>query len=346
MQPGIAVLVYTVTCACPMAAAQVAPVHHLSVATEAGLAATFTGPTDHAPARLQFSKTGPEPRFVGFRGVPTVPPAGARTLQVRFRLTGEGIDALRAAALLSEAGGARWLKLGAPTRPSADEQLVVLSMASLKPAPFSESVATDPDLGGVSQVWVGVVLTGQAHGVFELVDATFSDARPLAVAPLIITDNAPGVWGLFSDPAARATVSTPNEGPDGRNCMKLQFHFPGGRHMFANPHVSLPLVDLEGYSALRLRYRATLPAGIGGLLVMLGEAKGAIYIADPPPSPSAEWVTLTVPFAELKLGAWTRDDNDRLDLDGLTTLYIGVHGTALGDGGPGTVWATDIEFIP
>lgn len=346
MRPHIAVLVFTAILACPMAGAQVAPVHHLSVATDAGLEVTFAAPTDNAPARLQFSKTGPEPRFVGFRGLPAAPPAGARTLQVRFRLTGEGIDTLRAAALLFEQSGARWLKLGAPTAPSADEQLAVLSLASLKAAPFAEAAATDPDLSRVSQVWVGVVLAGKVQGVLELLDAAFSDARPSAVAPLPITDNAPGAWKLFSDPAARATVSTPDEGPDGRSCMKLQFHFPGGRHMFANPHVSLPLVDLEGYSALRFRYKATLPAGIAGLLVMVGEGKGAIYIADPPPPPGAEWATLTVPFAEMKLGAWTRDDNDRLDLDSLTTLYIGVHGTALGDGGPGTVWATDIEFIP
>jgi len=322
------------------------PLQGLSPATTAGLQARMHPGQSGNAVRLVFAKTGEERRFIGLAGSPGDDIAGARTLRVRYRLRVEGAESVRMAALLLGDDGARWLKVGAPGPVPSGVTTAALSLSSLQAAAFSEAKSNTPDLSRVHRAWVGVVVDGKVSGTLDLLAAAFSDAPPRAAEPLRITDNAPDAWELFCDPATGAIVTTPDEGPEGQRCMKLQLTFPGGRHMFANPHVAPPLADLEGYSALRLRYKAELPAGISGLLVMLGESGGGTYRAEPMPPPSDEWVTLTVPFPQMRLGEWCSGDNAKLDLDRLEWVFVGVHGTATGDGGPATIWATDIEFVP
>jgi hypothetical protein len=126
----------------------------------------------------------------------------------------------------------------------------------------------------------------------------------------------------------------------------VEFNFSGGRHMYMVPSVNAPAADLGGYSGLELTYRASLPEGIDGLLLMLGEQGGAQYYADPPPPAAADWTTLTVPFSAFRLGSWTQDANGSLDLDRVQSIAVGVHGTAAGEGGPGVLYVTGLRFVP
>jgi hypothetical protein len=116
--------------------------------------------------------------------------------------------------------------------------------------------------------------------------------------------------------------------------------------MYAIPSTPVPEQGLEGYRALRFTYKASLPAGIKGLLVTLGEHGGGQYFADPAPPASADWTTITIPFENFKKAGWAKDTNEKLDLDQVDRLMIGVHGTASGAGGGGCIWVTDIEFVP
>jgi hypothetical protein len=127
--------------------------------------------------------------------------------------------------------------------------------------------------------------------------------------------------------------------------MKLEFTFPGGKHMYCVPATPVPEVELEGYVGLRFTYKAALPPGIEGLLVMLGESGGQ-FPADPAPPPSDDWTTVTLLFSDFELGSWSKDDNGQLDPNKVSSVHIACHGAATGAGGPGTIWATDIEFVP
>ena len=127
--------------------------------------------------------------------------------------------------------------------------------------------------------------------------------------------------------------------------MKLEFNFVGGRHMYLTPTIPVPAAELDGYTGLQFTYKATLPDGIEGLLVMLTESGGQ-YMATPMPGPSEDWVTITIPFADFELGSWSKDDNGQLDLGRINSIIIGTHGGATGDGGDGLIMVSDIEFAP
>ena len=176
-------------------------------------------------------------------------------------------------------------------------------------------------------------------------EARFTDEPYKAETPIAITGgDKPGSWNVGKDPAVQSTLTTPNEGPDGKPCMKFEFRFPGQRHMYALPSVPVPGADLEGYSALRFRCKASLPQGLRGLLVTLAERGGGQWYCEPPPSP--EWGVITLPFAQFQLAGWSKDDNGKLDLDQIGSIIIGTHGTAIGEGGPGTISVADVQFVP
>jgi hypothetical protein len=176
--------------------------------------------------------------------------------------------------------------------------------------------------------------------------AAFTSEPYRPTEPIRLTGDGPGVWVTGYDPAAQVKVSLPDEGPGGRPCMKAEFAFPGRRHMYVIPALPVPESDLDGYRALRFTYKAKLPRGIAGLLVCLWERGSAQYYADPAPPASDEWKTVTISFEDLKLGAWSKDRNGRLDLDQIASIVIGVHGTAAEDAASGVIWATDVEFVP
>lgn len=297
--------------------------------------------------RISFDKTDPSRRLVALETPLRRIPVGARAVVLRYRLSVHTApEACRLALIIFEKGGGVWYKLGQPIAPSATFTDARLSLASLQQAAFSQDESGSLQWEKVDRVLVGLVIDGKARGAFSISAAFFTDKPYVPTQPLLITAGGPGKWSIAKDPAVRAAITTPNEGPNGKPCAKLRFHFPGRRHMYFTPYVPVPDFDLEGYKALSFTYKATLPPGIKGLLVILNEHDGSAYEAVPYPAPTAQWKAITIPFTSFKLGGWSRDENGKLDIETVNRIVIGAHGTASGDGGDGTIWVTDIKFTP
>jgi len=307
-------------------------------------------------AKVTFAKKGEERRLLALEARPEGDPAAAKALEVRYRVTLAKGEAPRLALTIFEKGGMAWYRVGG-------EPLVVgefvegrMPLGTLRQAEFSKPASVEPvkpgapeptvAWGDVEKTWIGIVIDSPAEGTFEIGQARYTSEPYKPTKPLRVTGVGPGVWNASTDKAVKATLTTPNEGPDGEPCMKFEFRFPGQRHMYAIPSTPVLGGELEGYKSLRFTYKATLPPGIKGLLVTVGEHGGAQYYADPAPPPSAEWTTITMPFDKLKLALWTKDTNDKLDVDSIDRVMIGAHGQASGEGGPGVIYATDIELAP
>jgi len=295
--------------------------------------------------KVTFDKTGDERRLLvleaGLKGNPT----GARAVALRYRLTLQKGDAPKLAVVVYDDAGGSWFKIGGPALVGdfADGRI---SVAALRATAFSASAEAAPPWDRVKRAWVGLVIDGPTAGVFELSQARFTDEPYKPTQPLRVTGAGPGQWSAGQDPAVVSTLTTPDEGPNGKPCMKYEWTEPGGRHMYAIPSTPVLATDLEGYTALRFSYRAVLPAGIAGMLVCVGEQTGAQYFADPPPPPSPGWTTVTIPFSQFKFATWTKDENGKLDLDQVNRVFIGCHGAAEGATAQGQILATDIEFVP
>lgn len=296
--------------------------------------------------RAEFAKTGAERRLLALETVPSGKSRDARALILECRLALQQGAAPRLAFVGFDWDDGAWYTLGRPLRPSKEFVEVRLPVSRLKQAAFSQDKDGRFNHDGMRRSWIGLVLDGAAQGVFEVrrVELTSAPYRP--AQPLRVTGSGAGAWHPAQDPAVRSTLTTPAEGPDGKPCMKYEWTQPGGRHMYAIPHVSLPDEEAEGYQALRFTYKAILPKGIGHLFVALHEAGGAQYYTDELAPASAEWKTLTIPFARLKLGSWSKDDNGRLDLEQIASVSIGCHGTAADPLSKGTVWVAHIELVP
>ena len=297
-------------------------------------------------AYAEFTKLVPERRLLALEAKPVSSLVGAQAIAIRYRVKLIQGEAPRLAVLVFERDGGSWYTISnqpVELTTFADRRL---SVAGLRQTAFSQDESGELEWDSVGRVWVGLVMDGQASGTFEIRSARLTDEPYRPDKPLPITGADPGTWSLGKDPAVAAEVTTPADGPDGSPCMKLDLRFPGGRHMYCTPSTPVPPADLEGYRALRFTYKASLPPDIPGLLVMLQERGGAQYLVDPAPPASATWTTATVPLEKFKLGGWSRDANGKLDLEQVSLVYVGVHGVASGEGGPGTILATDIEFVP
>lgn len=305
-------------------------------------------PADNGKAAIAvaFRKTDDQRRLLALEAQPKVSPAGAKAVVLRCRVNLSQGDSPRPALVLFDRSGGSWYKV-APNQVSRGSFAEIrISVQGLRRTAFSGEGTGELEWDRLAKVWVGLVLEGPAEGRFELSEARFTSEPYKPSGPLRVTGDGAGTWSVGNDPAARVSLTTPNEGPGDKPCMKLDFQFPGRRHMYAVPSTPLPVVELEGYGGLRFTYKATLPQGLAGLLVMLGERNGAQYFVDPPPPASADWTTVTIPFANFRLGTWSKDSNGKLDLEEVDRVMIGVHGTAAEDVGNGTIWATDIEFVP
>jgi len=306
---------------------------------------------DQPALRVTFSKTGEERRLLALEAQPQGNPAGAKALGLRYRLIllpsiSRQAGRPRPVLVVFEEDGGVWFKVSAQPVVTNEFSELRLPLTSLKQAQFSQDPNGALQWNQVEKVWVGLAFDGPAQGTFELSRAYFTSEPYRPSQPLPITGPGPGQWRVIKDPAVQAKVTTPNEGPGGKPCLKFEFTLPGRRHMYALPATSVPEAELEGYCALRFTYRAKLPQGINGLLVTLWERDGSQYYADPPPPASEEWKTVTIPFQSFRLGGWSKDENQRLDLAQINTIVIGLHGTTSEERGSGIIWATDIEFVP
>ena len=316
-----------------------------------------TAPDGKPLAKVAFSKKGEERRLLALEARPEGDPTTAKALAVRYRLTLTKGSPPHLALTAFEKDGTTWYRVGGLSLAVGEMTEGRLPLGSLRQAEFSKTGKGDerPIPGApepavawdkVVKTWVGIVIDGPAEGTLEISQARYTSEPYKPAKPLRVTGDGPGEWTVGHDKAAKAEVTTPNEGPGGKPCMKMEFTFPGGRHMYAIPSTSILGGEMEGYKALRFAYKATLPAGIKGLLVTVAERDGEQYAADPPPPASPEWKTVTLPLDQLKFAAWTKPVNGKLDMDLIDRVMVGAHGTASGKGGSGAIWAADIELVP
>jgi hypothetical protein len=293
--------------------------------------------------KVTFKKADEARRLVALEGRPAKSAVGAKALIARYRLTLKTGEA-RLALVTWDANGNAWYKTGsepAATGAFADGRVAA---GSPRPASFNQEPALEFNWDDIEKVWVGLVIDGAAEGTFELSAARLTDEPYRAAEPLVLKIADTKLWNVGQDPAVTSNMTVADEGPAGEACTKLAFTFPGGKHMYLVPSMALPQSDLEGYSALEITYKADLPPGIQGLLLMLGESGGQ-FMVEPLPKPTDKWITMTIPFADFKLGGWSKDDNGTFDLDRVQNVCIGTHGVSTG-GGPGLILVSDVRFVP
>jgi len=290
--------------------------------------------------KVAFKKTGDERRFLALESVVQGNPGGSKVLAVRYRLALTEGKAVRAALLLFQSDGGAWFKTTAQPIAVGGFQDLRMSLKSLRPTAFSTDREGEVKWDKVDRACFGLVIDGPAKGTFELSRVVFTNEpyRPTQALKIAYADKA--LWRVSKDKAAKGEVTI-----DG-SAVRFDFSFPGGRHMFDIPHLRMPEAELDGYTGLRFTYKADVPDGIKGLLVMLCERGRAQYCAEPPPQSSAKWKTVTIPFTSFKRGSWTKDENNRLDLDAIANIGIGVHGTAKAGHAKGFVMVKDVQFVP
>jgi len=299
----------------------------------AGMTASLDG------KRVTFKKASGERRLLAFEshleGL-----VAAKALEVRYSLQAKGGTA-RLAFLAYGASGNAWFRIGSRPLTAGDALEARLALRSWVEAEFGRGDGKAFAWRDIGRVWFGIVIDGPAKGTFDLTDAALTSEPYRPTRPLAVPSADPKLWNLSHDRAATLTLAAE------AGAMRADFTFPGGRHMYAVPSVRLQELELSGYAGLRFSYRATLPKGMGGLLVMLVERGGGTqYIAEPAPAASADWTTVTIPFARFKRGSWSEDDNDRLDLDDVRAVAIGAHGTTPERPGKGSIRVRDIVFVP
>ena len=107
----------------------------------------------------------------------------------------------------------------------------------------------------------------------------------------------------------------------------------------------MPDLDYDLYSGIRITYKASIPAPINGLLVLVYEGGGQ-FVA-PAPKATAEWTTVELLFKDMKMATWAKKaKGDTLDPAAITSMVIGCHGKATGDNGEGEILVRRLELIP
>lgn len=293
---------------------------------------------------VAFTKAGEERRLLALGAPVTASLSSAKALSLRYRLSMETGNAPRLCLMLFAGDGAWYRTSNAPLTAGGFAE-ARLALSSMRPAAFSSDQAANPPLDKIDRAWIGFLFDGSARGSVAVSAARFTDEPYKPTSPLPVNLLGANRWEIGKDPAVTASVTMPAEGPGGVPCYRLDAKFPVGPHMFCTPALSLAGLELDGYSGLRITYKAKLPGNINGLLLMLIEQSGASYYADPAPAATAEWRTVTLPLSSFKLGGWSKDDNNRLDLTQLTRLTLGVHGQARGDGTI-EVLVSQVEFVP
>ena len=305
-------------------------------------------------ARIEFDKTGDVRRLLGLEAKLAEPMAAPKALEMEYSIALGSGPTPRPAAVVYERGGGAWFKVGNRAivtgevhGGTAELCRVRMPMGGLKEAGFSNDASGKLEWEQVERMWIGLVMDDPTKGVLTFMSAKLTDEPYTPTHPLNVTNatNA-GTWSVGHDKAAKATLTTPSEGPGGGKCMKLEFTFPGGRHMWVVPSTPVPEAELEGYRALKFTYKADLPDGIKGLLVTLIESSGGQYYADPPPPASADWTTIEIPLANLKKASWGRDPNNTFDLADVSKVNIGTHGTAKPGPAKGVICVAGVQLVP
>lgn len=293
--------------------------------------------------RISFSNASSVRRFFGIELDLKVANQRLKSIVAVYRFTLTSGGPPRFCFVAFDAVGNSWFKSAQLLSPTDEFAEAQISLAGFHPTAFTRNVDVSFSINSIRRLWVGFIAEGKSSGVIELHKLSLSD-EPYKPQP--ITVSLTGDWRLIKDPAVKGQLSLVQEGTPPKQCMKFEFAFPIGRHMYALPIIPIHDVNLAEYSALQFTYRAKLPEGISGLLICLWESDGSQYYAEPAPPQSSDWHTVTIPFSAFKLGGWSMDENGRLDLEQVDSIVIGVHGTAKGKDGTGFIIACDLKFVP
>jgi len=296
--------------------------------------------------KVTFSKAGSCRRLLYLRASPVGRPVGVKALAFQYRLQLAEPARPRWAAVVFDSDGESWIKVGRAVAPSASFSDARVSLAALGPTDFSLRANGEVDWEERQRVWLGLVLDGQTRGVLEVRGPRLTNEPNRPTEPLLLTPDGVRQWKMHRDKAVRGQLTTSDVGPEGQSCMRAEFSFPGGRHMFCTNSLPVPLDDLEGYRALRITYKAELPPGISGMLVILSDRSGACYLAEPLLPASAAWRTATIPLGRFKLAAWSKDAGKGLRVEEVAQVWVGAHGMAAGDGGPGSICVCNLALAP
>ncbi|MEW6355857.1 MAG: hypothetical protein AB1696_06015 [Planctomycetota bacterium] len=292
--------------------------------------------------RVTFTKTGDERRLLAMEGTLKGNPTGSKVLALRCRLSLEQGEPQRLAMVAYGKDGNAWFKVGANPIAAGGFQEVRLPLQGLRPAKFSRDEEAELQWDKVEKVWFGLAIDGPAKGTLEVSRALLTSEPYRPTKPLAVACMDASLWSVGKDPAAKGEIAI----AEAEKCVRFDFSFPGGRHMYDIPSLRIPEAELEGYMGLQFTYKAEIPPGIKGLLVTLRESGGGQYFVDPAPPAEKDWKTITIPFASLKKASWGRDDNDRLDVDQINAVQIGVHGTTTEKVGTGFIMTKEIQFMP
>lgn len=319
------------------------PLEKLQIASTSGFTAACKPGADGLA--ITFKKTGDERRFLAVQGVPAGSPAGAKAAEISYRLDLTSGDAPRAAVLVYQKDGGSWYKIAANPVALATSATTRVSVAALQPTAFSNGTDKQVNWDQVDRLWAGFVFDGPAEGKLSISGVRLLDQTALPTQPLRLTGSGPGTWTSGQDPAVKVKLTAAPEGPEGKQCMKFEFNVPAGKHMYAIPSTNVTAEDLEGYSALRFKYRAQIPAGMR-VLVTLGETDGVSYFAEPPAPWSSDWAEMTIPLSQFKWASWgQKDTEDKVNLSRLTNVQIGSHGVPA-QAGDGSIMVCDVELVP
>lgn len=318
------------------------PLQKLTIASTSGFTATAKASADGVA--VTFKKTGDERRFLAVQGVPAACAAGARTAELTYKLDLSSGNAPRAAVLVYEQGGGSWYKVGANAVPTGAASVRV-SVAALQQTAFSNDANKQVDWDQVESVWAGFVFDGPAEGQLAVSAVRLGDQTLIPTQPLRLTGKGQGKWSAGQDPAVKSSLEMVPGAPGGGECLKYVFTVPAGRHMYAIPSTPVAVEDLEGYSALRFKYKVVIPQGMK-LLVTLGQSDGPAYCVESTGPFGADWAEMTIPLSKFQWANWSAKDEDgKFDLAKLNNVQIGSHGGAV-QAGEGSIMVCDLELVP
>ena len=292
--------------------------------------------------QLAFDNRLAERRIAALEGVPAGAIEGARALVLDYRLAmGQG-NAPPIVVLFFENDGGVWYRTSSKWGVGSQFSEIRLPLKGA----FTRAVfATDADetirWEQVETIWLGLLVTGPSAGALEVRQVRFT-AEPLRPdSPVALGTS----WDIAQDSAVESKLDVKSQVAGGGEATDYRFNLPGGRHMFAMIRTPIDVDELDGYSGLQFTYRAKLPESIRGLLIMLIEGDGTQYRAVSPPPASDEWQTVTIPFEGFERGGWSKDENDQLDLEDVSHLSIGMHGTTPA-ASLGTIQIRDVRILP
>jgi hypothetical protein len=295
--------------------------------------------------RVRYSKTTEERRMVALAAPVDVDLTGLKAGELRYRLEVRRGAAPRLGFVLFDADGGSWYKVAGDTLQVGDFRTARLPLANLQLAAYAQDESGQLELNKVRRAWVALLLDGAGKGIVEISAARLTSEAYKPTEPFRVTGPDAGTWGVSQDPAVAGKVTVVPDGYEGRPCIKYDFTVPAGRHMYAIPNTSIAAGEYEGYSALRFRYKASVPKGMR-MLVTLPERTGGAYYNEPAGPWAGEWTTMTVPFEALKLASWgQKDANGKFDPGDISGVQIGCHGTPEA-AGPGWLWVADVELVP